>query len=674
MKRFKSLFLLLLCAVPALTAQNFIIPDISSTNDFHSLAFSQKKDFLITGDEKGNLQVWSIKDHSLVRSYPVSRLAISKIAVHPKSDLVAIVETNNINLTFLSVMDWTTGAVIYSKPLKSVPLELQFSPRGTYIVYSTQDWDSLHFLEASTGKATDIMNKGIGIIPAFYISESEKTILTYNLIGSLQYWTVKNGALKGEYPTIANLRNVAFHEDATYIAGNNDRELLVINPTNGKVVRKTATSTLRKLSVQGELILGIHEDTIQSWKYDISGNNLESQLLPGARYEANVNDFIYNNSNIYTATEKGIFLTALDSELHLPYGNVPLMDITSITAENNTLVITGKEQTLLITHPLVSGKFTSEVPPLMQSLKTPELENSDLIYYKDGNFFVYNRSGNSGRFAFLSIENGFSEILNGLKAPLVTAKYLNNRLLLLSKTGNIRLFSQEEGFYPFEHTSAGIHDVVMTSGGSIISSRTKTPQYNYSLVSINLETGETFPIENSNSIINKLEIDEHTNTVYSLGYMTIEDMIYTVVKSHGLNGTGNEKTLQKVFGNYPESTFSFDRNTGRLFTSLEDASITGIRSFSIHTYYGSAGIPQKIVPNRNCLISLNTNDTLSFWNIMTGRYLGSLYIFGTGGWAFVTDEGKLAYEGTTSRNFNAYRAGSTNPVTLDKLLINWSTQ
>ncbi|MDC7125089.1 MAG: hypothetical protein PQJ46_05960, partial [Spirochaetales bacterium] len=191
----------------------------SHTNSISAIEYSELSNTLVTAGNDGKLKVWGLPDGKLEYQLQASYTQIRKMAISQSGSYAAIISSDGINVVELSVWNWKTGKKLFSKRLKEVPLFITFSPKGTFLVYGKTDWNSLVFLNAKTGSKRYPIREGFGIVSSAFISNSEKTLLTYNSSGSIQYWDLKNGKRKTKIPTTPDLKNISFTSSGRYMTG-----------------------------------------------------------------------------------------------------------------------------------------------------------------------------------------------------------------------------------------------------------------------------------------------------------------------------------------------------------------------------------------------------------------------------------------------------------------------
>ena len=667
----KRLIMLLLFSIELnllFSADISIVPNLNINAGFSAVVHNNN--IVFAADDTGSITVWDADDRKLLRTFPASRLKIAGIICRPGKDEIAIIETNELNTHIISVFNWLKGTKIFSRVIKSRPLDFQYSPLGNYLVFSTNDWNSMRFLNADDGEFLNLLNTGFGIVSGFYIAKNEKILVTYSATGSLQSWEIKTGSKRAELPAPANLTSIAFHKDLDYIAGYDGKRLLIINPANGRAIQEYSVEGIKALQVYEKRIIASSPNEIHIWDYNYENNSLFKTYVPGAAYEGVINSFVYDDSIVYAACGNGLFLTRYFSSIQYSFGKLEPLVISSIAADGDTLVLAGPEKTVAVSHPLLEADFGSTFFPEIYVYVSAFSEAPGIIHYSGKDFFSYNTKGETGKYSMFSPSYGYGDIYDEFDSPIQTVRSDAKQLLALSKSGKVQIFQPLQNNRSFSYSSFGIHDAALTSAGRILTARTKTPQLNSSIVSINPLTKETILLENGNEAVNKLAINSQTDNVYSLGYEYIGTEAYTVAKNHGKEGLEEEQTLQSVLGSYPDSLIIFDEESSTLFVSMNNSNIHAYRSSIVKKYENPDGMPKQLLSNRGVLISLNSNNTISFWSVLSGRYLGCFYFFNDDSWIFVSSEDKYACQGHADLYLNGFDGDREISLRNSKIMLN----
>ena len=95
--------------------------------------------------------------------------------------------------------------------LDELPLDISFSPKGSYLFFSRTDQHSLTLLDALSGAPLPVAEEGFGIVSAAFISESEQTLVCYLASGSILYWDIERNQQKAApISTTSNLDMLEF--------------------------------------------------------------------------------------------------------------------------------------------------------------------------------------------------------------------------------------------------------------------------------------------------------------------------------------------------------------------------------------------------------------------------------------------------------------------------------
>ena len=136
MLKTKFLFFLLFAITLHTFSQDNII--INSGHSYSVHNFSSANNQLFSCDNRGTLMVWDIAKKTLTKKLQISYLQIRNMVVNFDGTRVAIVETDTISSFKLSVWDLQNDKKLFSHRMEELPLFIEFSPKGSYIVYSNK--------------------------------------------------------------------------------------------------------------------------------------------------------------------------------------------------------------------------------------------------------------------------------------------------------------------------------------------------------------------------------------------------------------------------------------------------------------------------------------------------------------------------------------------------------
>ena len=146
-----------------------MLAQIPGTGSF----FSAGKDgFLVLHGENGNDETWQVSD-----------IPLSKIAVNPDGNRIAVYETDGFSVHRVSVWDWKKRTRLYAKRFRDSIVSLSWSAKGTWLLAGNTSVDGLTILEADSGKPVTIFRNYPGIVSLAVTGASESSMITF---GSLR--------------------------------------------------------------------------------------------------------------------------------------------------------------------------------------------------------------------------------------------------------------------------------------------------------------------------------------------------------------------------------------------------------------------------------------------------------------------------------------------------------
>jgi WD40 repeat protein len=257
-----------ICLVTPIAKADRFVVDTGHIGAVRAMAISGDGDRLVTVGDDGSVREFDIDTGRLVRMLQASPFRLIDLAVHPTKPRVAVVESDSVSLFYLSVWDMERKERLYSIRLGEKPISIGFSPGGTYLVYTRADWNSLVVLNADRG--TEIRKSGVsttprfpgfGIVGGFFISDTERTLVTYLTSGSIQYRDMETGELKPDttrIPTIKDISDLVFLVDGWHAIGEVSGEVVAINLVTGRKVASFAAPGIDGIAVDrrtGEVLL-----------------------------------------------------------------------------------------------------------------------------------------------------------------------------------------------------------------------------------------------------------------------------------------------------------------------------------------------------------------------------------------------------------------------------------
>ena len=661
------LLLILLTFTSAAYADNprFII-NSGHTGTVSSLDYLSGDGLLLSGGYDGTLKVWDSSNGNILYQLQISHIPVRKMAACPDKPYAAVIVSDGINSTNLSVWNWQTGEQVFRQRLNEIPLFLKFSPKGNFLVYGKTDWDSLVFLDSKTGDNLNLLSEGFGIVSSAFISQSEKTLLTYNNSGSIQYWDLINDTRKTRIGTTPNLEDISFTSNGRYMTGYNGREIILIDLLSGSRLDSIPAESLAASAIaqdsdkliwvtKGNRNISIHEAEISGSGFGIAEDTRYRNFTsPSALLAA--------DNRVFTAYDTGaIYSKTINSEEINLFCENNLLEINDFAVNETALAITAPGKLLSIS----SNFFTDRTADIISSDTASQIIDLDTssrygISSGDGDdFVVWESESKTG--GSIRIFNSTDAVMNDLAetgTPLISVKFDSDKLLTLDKNGECRIIDYSTGEEDFKYASYGLRAVDFIDGGNIVAGRNSSSTLNTPLLHINTRTGETVPIEDNNLLVFDLEYDELTRCLYTLGFEERSGIMRTVLKQHTGRSHDHSETILAFPGEDIGSSFTSDKNSSKIFTSLGYGGVKMLYWGGFTTLEKTFSIPKILKLHGKILASLNEDSSFTIFNPSNGAKVMDLYIFSDLSWAALL-EGDVYYTSPGAEGYiNIYDGNS----------------
>lgn len=596
--------------------------------------------------------VWDTEEKTLLKKLQISYLQVRNMAVNSDGTRIAVIETDTISSFKLSVWDMEKNKKVFSHKMEGLPLFIQFSPKSNYLVYSKTDWNSLIFLDTEKGYEVPLMFDDYGIASSAYITPSEKTLLFYSPSGSIQYWNLLNGKIKTPpIRTRKDLSSINMTEDGAFMTATDNNNIYLISLQNGKTLASEklsgvlSSSILEKAKELVVLLKTNNKYEIGFWKIITSQNReslkysrsieLPTNIIPGS-------NFTIVDNTIYLSDAQGnIFSYNLVENKFKIFSENIMTTISDIKILNGTLLMAGNNNIYSMNTNILSDSSysTKKLNILLEQFVNPFNEESGIVT-DNNSFYIYPKVNLKGE--LLKFKNGqFKPLVASFTSPIISAKFFNNNFITLEKDGSCQIINTRTGETIFNYTSFGINSLEYVYGDNLIAGRNRTTFLKSPLLHINPVTEEVVPIEESNIIIFKMDYDNITRTLYTLGFEERKSGLITVLKAH----TGSAWELTDTIMTYPgeDQTGSFvvDESKSRIYLSIGNSGLMIFGWDGFTDMENTNHIPRKLYVYENLLVALNTDSSLSFWNTQNGNLILNFYLLKNGDWIAITANNEI---------------------------------
>jgi len=656
-----------------------VVLDSGHTKTINSITTDSNGRYLFTASDDGSVKVWNAQTGDLMTTLRVSHLPVVELAVNSsRNELAAVVSDGGVYFN-LSTWNWETGKKLFSRTLTEIPLFLQYSPQGSFLLYGRTQWDSLVFLDSSDGHQLDYLTNGFGIVQFALISSSERTIMTYApSSGDFTYWDLDTGTRKATVPSVANLTNLVTVSDA-YVAGSIGNALTVVNIVTGAVVAQiplgssiqsiTCDPNTRQIAVlytsTGPGTAGQTTSTTTAGAqtspgasntptgpaaggnafalYSLQNGNLNQSYLAAATAPEDVSALSMVNGNILYGNHKGEIWNqspySTDPQIFSKNVIVPVTDIAFsddrfFAATNDGLVS------------IQSDFFNSSRPQLDQisrlvqtSAPNPLAARSGLLSLSNNRLFLWDNASTGGQLMQLDPATlGVTNTTATFAAAIENLDPAANQILSLEQNGVTRVISPYSFNTIFTFSSVGTICAAYTKNW-IVLGKNDANIFGSSLIRVSPTTGETVKINSQDFLTFDLAFDPVHNVLYSLGLQHRNGNEVTVLTQYTGTDFTQATTIATYSGEDLQATLTYDQHSQKVFTTIGFDRVQVWDGQKLTQLANSGRIPRKVVTWNGRVYGVNRDGSVSVWDSDSGRHLFNFYVLADGSWVILSPNG-----------------------------------
>ncbi len=348
-QRISAILLLAITAVAfAHTQSPGLIVNTSHNGEVEHLRYIKEQEVMVTAATDGSVRIWDPTDRELLRSLQVSHLPIRALAAHPTRPEVAVLVRTTEGYR-LSVWDYESRDELFFEELSSEPLHLNYSPQGTWLVYSRTAAESIVTLNSETGERERRIGSGTGIVGYFTIGSSEANIMTYAPAnGRIRYTRLDDGEELQTASARSSLENMQVLSNRRYAAARRDNYLVIVDILEGREVAESERRQIRDIVVDPETgrIAVLHgrsgERGVEIYRF---ANNRLSRLETFEESPTgDITGIAFLDGTVFTGGPNGRLALLHDDELDVFATNV-LRPVRSVAFGERSILLTADRYT-----------------------------------------------------------------------------------------------------------------------------------------------------------------------------------------------------------------------------------------------------------------------------------------------------------------------------------------
>ncbi|MBN1412237.1 MAG: PQQ-binding-like beta-propeller repeat protein [Spirochaetales bacterium] len=607
---------------------------LKGVNDF---VYDPSRNLLISSSEDGTVRIFNADSREVLYTIRVAYRRLSTIAVHPQKSLFAVIEVSGSLSSVIHVIDWETGNTLYTVQLEEIPLFLNFSPGGTYLVYGLMEWKSIIFCDALSGKKLPLLESGFGIVSFVTVSKNEDKIMAYQPSGKITYWEIntEKPLLAKPIETLASLQALSLSENRRFLAASYNDKLVIIDTVTGNVGAKTSLAGITRtvFHPDGKTVYCItKKDSVYHLNKAVwNGASLTvTDISPKGGALNSLTAMTYIRNRLYFSDSEGSIQALNEANgTIIPFSENILIEISDL-AFTEKWICFGYEQNI-ITFPLNILEKTGGNPgkePLFSSYENPFKEPVGLLFYSPTELLVWTKSDNNGRFMILDAETGEprSDVVT-FPSPLISVDSIKNHILTLEKNGNCTVLTRNPFQKLFTYKAPGLNKVIFASNTALIGAKSKLSARESPLIIINPKTEETVPVKASSLLCYEIAYDENSASLYSLSIERNDSGNITFLKSHTGKDLEKEISLYAFYDEDTQATLALDRETGMLYTSVGYNEIHVLKDGKVRVFTETRHPARKLYISGSMLLSINRDYSITVYDKATEALILDLYFF-----------------------------------------------
>ena len=599
---------------------NKLLPAIKS--DYEKCFFSAGED--------GFVIKWSEDNQG--EHYQFSEVGIRLIALSPNGNDIAIYETDGGSVNKVSVWDWRTFTRKYQKKFSDSITSLAYSSKGNYLIIGTATVDGAVFVKTNGWQIVEKIKSNTGIVNYIHTSKTERTCVLYSPSGTLAYYDMQNGKLKHEkFSIIKGLSQLVMYNDDKFLAGVKDNQIYIINAFKG--------NTLTAINANNPILLSRENDSNLYYLEFDGKNNYELKLIEnlenntvsnprivknfrGPRANAQITVGIKDGNNIYLGNKTGaVYKTDSD-----PSTVTQILD-ESIVTKNIYSKIYGmipydEDFLFLTSNALYKSSYDSGIVDKIMSTNG----ETQITKLKDNNIILWSK-GSGNPVVRVDLDKKTSQNIftpkNSIQSLKMSSVGEKEYLIEIESNSIVNLYDLENKTFKQVYVGTGIQDAILVNNGLMYIAKSAATNPNTPILTVNIETGETVPLNVKGNVAYALSTDG--TIIYGINLISDDSGRNTYVFSY--NTSTKQMTNILKFADEDSGAFTY-LNGKNLYTNIGRNKIYcyNISTKKRFAYKRTASIPQTMCQNGNRVVILNQNGSISWCTPTDAKLTADWYL------------------------------------------------
>lgn len=580
-----------------------------------------------TAGQDGFIIKWTSDNQG--EHYQITDVGIKLMAISPNGNLIAVYETDGGSVNKVSIWDWTTLTRKYNKKFSDSITSLKFSAKGNYLIIGTATVDGAVFVRTNGWNTVDKIKANTSIVNYINTSDSEKTCVFYSPTGVLSYYNLTNGSLKSKFSIIQGLEQCIMINNNKFFIGTKDDNIYIINAFKG--------NTVSSIPAQNPIILSSDNDSnLYYMEYDGKSlytikmlENLENltvsnprvvKTLKGPRGKDSIAIGTKKYNDIFLGSKSGSIYKIDADATSTTYSLEEISE--NKYAKIDDIATANDNFYFLANNKIFKSSFdTGEINALATAQGQTQLLSAD-----ENNMILWSK-GTKNQVIKLNFENNETNILFTPKNPLQVLKYFNigeeKYLIDIESSTSVNLYNLTTKEFSEIYSGTGIQDAIIANDGNIYISKSAATNPKVPMICVNPKTLETVPLSVKGNVVFGLSTDG--TLIYGINLVSTEDGQTTYVFSYNTKAKVTTNMLKFSSEDSDAFTYLYQNN---LFTNIGKNKMYcyNTQTKKRFSYNRSASMPQKICQNKNRVVILNYNGSISWCSPNSVNLLADWYM------------------------------------------------